>query len=152
MNYTPNDLKGLSFKKAVLGGYDEVAVNEALEKIIEDYNSYVHENIELKDKISALYEAIQHYKNLEESLQNTLVIAQQTSDEVKKNAYQKAENVVKEAEMRAHKYIEDANKDVLRLRFEYEEMKKRMAVYKAKVENILVVQMESLKQMEDDKS
>jgi cell division initiation protein len=84
MNYTSNDLQNITFRKSVLGGYSEDAVGDALDKIIEDYNSFVHENIELKDKLVMLNEGIRHYKNIEESLQNTLIVAQQTSEEVKK--------------------------------------------------------------------
>jgi len=36
-----------------------------------------------------LNEAIAHYKNIEESLQNTLLMAQQTSEEIKRNSYQR---------------------------------------------------------------
>jgi len=78
-------------------------VNEVLDKIIEDYVAYIRENIELKDKVAMLNEAIAHYKNIEESLQNTLLMAQQTSEEIKRNSYQKAENIIKEAEIKAQK-------------------------------------------------
>jgi len=78
MNYTPNDLENLTFKRSVVGGYSEDMVNEVLDKIIEDYVAYIRENIELKDKVAMLNEAIAHYKNIEESLQNTLLMAQQT--------------------------------------------------------------------------
>lgn len=152
MNYTPADLQSIAFKKSVIGGYDEDNVNAALDKVIEDYNAFVHENIELKDKIATLNEGIQHYKNLEESLQNTLIIAQQTSDEVKKNALQRAENIVKEAEIRAQKYIDDANKEVMKIRFEYEDLRKKVAIYKAKVENVIAVQLETLKQIDEETS
>ena len=62
MNYTPNELQNLTFKKSVRG-YSEDMVNEVLDKIIEDYTAYIHENRELKDKLEALNQAIQHYKN-----------------------------------------------------------------------------------------
>jgi len=33
-----------------------------MDKIIEDYVAYIRENIELKDKVAMLNEAIAHYK------------------------------------------------------------------------------------------
>ena len=117
MNYTPNDLDNIKFKKNFMG-YNEDQVNDVLDSAIQDYELYIKENIELKDRISVLNEGIQHYKNIEESLQNTLVVAQQTGEEIKKNAYDKADNIVKEAEIRSQKIINDANQEVIKIRFE----------------------------------
>ncbi|MCM8756451.1 MAG: DivIVA domain-containing protein [Candidatus Omnitrophica bacterium] len=128
MNYTPNDLQNLIFKKSLMG-YSEDHVNEVLDKIIEDYSAYIRENLDLKDKVALLNEGLQHYKTIEESLQNTLLVAQQTSEDIKNNAYEKAANVIKEAEVKAQKIINDANQEVVRIKFEYEELKKRLHIF-----------------------
>ncbi len=146
MNYTPNDLQNISFKKTFMG-YSEDEVNEVLDKVIEDYNGYIRENIELKDKLAVLNDGMQHYKTIEESLQNTLLVAQQTSEEIKKNAYAKSETIIKEAELKAQKIISDANQEVLKIKFEYEEMRKRLHIFKSKSETLLLSQLEVLKQM-----
>lgn len=149
MNYTPNDLQNITFKKGFMG-YSEDMVNEVLDKIIEDYSAYIRENIELKDKLALLNEGLQHYKTIEESLQNTLLVAQQTGEDIKKNAYEKAENIIKEAEVKAQKLLNEANQEVIKVRFEYEEMKKRLHVFKSKCETLLMSQLELLKQMFED--
>jgi len=149
MNYTPNDLDNMKFKKS-LRGYDEDQVNEVLDNVIQDYELYIKENIELKDRISVLNEGIQHYKNIEESLQNTLVVAQQTGEEIKKNSYDKAENIIKDAELKAQKIINDANEQVIKIRFEYEEMRKRLHLFKTKSETLILSQLELLKQLFSD--
>lgn len=146
MNYTPNDLQNLIFKKSLMG-YSEDHVNEVLDKIIEDYSAYIRENLDLKDKVALLNEGLQHYKTIEESLQNTLLVAQQTSEDIKNNAYEKAANVIKEAEVKAQKIINDANQEVVRIKFEYEELKKRLHIFKSKAETLLLSQLEILKQM-----
>ncbi|QNU68473.1 DivIVA domain-containing protein [Ruminiclostridium herbifermentans] len=149
MNYTPNDLDNMKFKKS-FRGYDEDQVNSVLDNVIQDYELYIKENIELKDRISVLNEGIQHYKNIEESLQNTLIVAQQTGEEIKKNSYEKAENIIKEAELRAQKIINDANQEVIKIRFEYEEMKKRLHLFKTKSETLILSQLELSKQLFSD--
>jgi cell division initiation protein len=149
LNYTPNDLQNMTFKKSLMG-YNEDQVNEVLDRVIEDYSAYVHENIELKDRISVLNDGIQHYKVIEESLQNTLIVAQQTSEDIKRNAYEKAENIIKEAEIKAQRQLNDANQEVVKIRFEYEEMRKRLHIFKSKSETLLLSQLEVLKQMFED--
>lgn len=146
MNYTPNDLQNITFKKNFMG-YNEDQVNEVLDKIIEDYSAYVRENIELKDKIGVLNEGILHYKNIEESLQNTLLVAQQTGEDIKKNAYEKSENIIKDAEIKAQKIINDANQEVIKIKYEYEDTRKKLHIFKSKAETLLMSQMEILKHM-----
>jgi cell division initiation protein len=149
MNYTPNDLQNLTFKKNIMG-YNEDEVNEVLDRIIEDYNSYIRENLEIKDKLAVLNEGLQHYKTIEESLQNALIVAQQTGEEIKKNSYSKAENIIKEAEVKAQKILNDANQEVLKIKIEYEEMRKKLYAFKAKAESLILSQLEILKQLNDD--
>jgi cell division initiation protein len=146
MNYTPNDLQNLTFKKTFMG-YNEDVVNDVLDKVIEDYSAYIRENIELKDKLALLNEGLQHYKTIEESLQNTLMVAQQTGEDIKKNAYEKADNVLKEADIRSQKLINDANQEVIKIRFEYDDMRKRLHIFKSKCETLLLSQLEIMKQM-----
>jgi cell division initiation protein len=148
MNYTPNDLHNLTFKKGIMG-YSEDQVNDVLDKVIEDYSAYIRENIELKDRIGVLNEGIQHYKTIEESLQNTLIVAQQTSEDIKKNAYEKAENIIKDADLKAQRMLNDVNQEVIKIRFEYEDMRKRLYIFKTKAETLLLSQLEVLKQMFD---
>ncbi len=152
MNYTPNDLQNLTFKKR-FRGYSEDMVNDVLDKVIEDYSAYIRENVELKDKLALLNEGLQHYKTIEESLQNTLLVAQQTGEDIKKNAYEKADNVIREAEIRAQKLINDANQEVVKIKFEYEDSKKKLHIFKSKCEMLLMSQLELLKQIfEEDES
>ncbi len=146
MNYTPNDLQNITFKKTFMG-YSEDTVNDVLDKIIEDYSAYIRENVELKDKLALLNDGLQHYKTIEESLQNTLLVAQQTGEDIKKNAYEKAENVIRDAEIRAQKIINDANQEVIKIKFEYEDSKKKLHVFKSKCEMLLMSQMDLLKQI-----
>lgn len=146
MNYTPNDLQNITFKKTFMG-YSEDTVNDVLDKIIEDYSAYIRENVELKDKLALLNDGLQHYKTIEESLQNTLLVAQQTGEDIKKNAYDKADNIIREAEVRAQKLINDANQEVIKIKFEYEDSKKKLHIFKSKCEMLLMSQMELLKQI-----
>lgn len=146
MNFTPNDLQNISIRKNIMG-YNEEAVKDIIEKVIEDYTSFIKENIEIKDRLSMLNDSITHYKHIEESLQNTLLVAQQTGEDIKKNAYEKADNILKEAEIRAQKVLNDANQDVIKIKYEYEEMKKRLYLFKSKSETLLISQLEVLKQM-----
>jgi len=141
---TPLDIENQKFKK-IVWGYSSEEVDEFLDKVIESYETIYKENIELKDKIGVLNEGIQHYKAIEETLKNTLMVAQTTSDDIKKNAYGKAENIIKEAEIRAERIIGEANQQATKARYECEEQKKEYNVFRAKMESQLLSQLEIMR-------
>ena len=94
-----------------------------------------------------LNQGIQHYKSIEDTLQNALVVAQGTAESVKQNAKAEADNIIKEAELNALKSVDDINKQVVEKRLQLDETKKQFDVYKAKMEALLISQLEILKEV-----
>src|SRR5579871_1641982 len=87
---TPVDIQHKSFKKA-LQGYDRSDVDQVLDEIIETLEDEAQQRAALEAEIADLKERISHFKAMEESLQNTLVLAQRTADEVKASAHKEAD-------------------------------------------------------------
>ena len=76
------DIQHKTFKKA-LQGYDRTEVDQFLDEIIETIEDEATARAALEAEIADLKERISHFKSMEESLQNTLLLAQRTADEVK---------------------------------------------------------------------
>ena len=140
---TPLDIQNKEFKKGVRG-YKESEVDSFLDEVIVDYEKLYKENMELKDKMGMYNDQLQQYKDIEETLQNTLVVAQSAAEEVKINARNKAEIIINEAEGNARKIIEGANKEIIKIQNEYENLKKEMAVFKTRFKTLLKSQLETL--------
>ncbi|NLN14418.1 MAG: DivIVA domain-containing protein, partial [Tissierellia bacterium] len=104
---TPLDIQKKEFKKAIRG-YDPKDVDSFLDELLIDYENIYKENIELKDKVNLLADQIRQYKTLEETLKDTLIVAQSTADEVTSSARKKAENIIEEAEIKGQRLIEKA--------------------------------------------
>lgn len=147
MYYTPDDLGTMAFKKAIVNGYSKSQVDDVLSKVSQDYISFVNENNELKNRIKVLDETVRHYKSIEESLQHSVIIAQNTSDTIKKNACEKAQLIIDDAELKAQRLIGDANQEVNRIKIAYEEIKSKVYTFKSKSEALIQSQMEILKQL-----
>lgn len=151
MNYSPKDLESIAFKKKIFQGYDRVQVNNILAMVREDYDTLNKENDDLHKNIAIMKETVQHYKIIEESLQHTLILAQHTSESMKTVAIEKAKNIVKEAEISAKKIINEANLQVAKTKYEYEDTKKSLNAYKAKSQALLLSLLEILKQPFEEK-
>ena len=79
---TPLDIENKKFSKQMVNGYNVDEVDEFLDEITADYEKLYKENKALKDNAEELHNDVGQYKDIESTLQNTLIIAQKTADEV----------------------------------------------------------------------
>jgi len=148
MNFTPNDLSNIVFRKSVMGGLNEDQVYEVIQKVIEDYSDYIREMMKVKDQIMELKDRLSHFEKMEEILKNSLVLAQQTSSDIIATAEKKAENIIAEAQSRSKEIIEESNREVIRIQIEAERLKKDLAVYREKVASILNAQLKLVNEID----
>ena len=139
---TPLDIENKTFSKQVVSGYNVDEVKQFMATLLTDYEKLYKENIEYKDKIEVLNQGIQHYKSIEDTLQNALIVAQGTAETVKKNAKAEAENILKEAELTAIKSADEISKQTIEKKLQLDDAKKQFDVYKAKMEALLISQLE----------
>lgn len=147
---TPLDIENKKFAKQMMNGYSVEEVDEFLDDLTVDYEKSYKENTELKNRVEELEASLAHYKTIEGTLQSTLVMAQNTAEEVKNVAKQQAEQIIKEAEGNARKSVDDLGQEILMKKKELEDIKKQFDVYKAKMEALLISQLELLKDINNE--
>ena len=149
---TPLDIENKKFSKQMMNGYSVEEVDEFLDDLTADYGRAYKESSELRTRAEEAEKSLQHYKTIEDTLQNALVMAQSTAEEVKRVAQQQADQIIKEAEGNARKSVEDLSQEILMKRKELEDIKKQFDVYKAKMESLLISQLELLKEINKDEN
>ena len=82
---------------------------------------------------------------METTLQNTLVMAQTTAEDVKNVAKQQAEVIINEAQNAAKEELLKLNSEIKLKEKEMEDLQKQFDIYKAKMESLLISQLELLK-------
>ena len=142
---TPLDIENKKFSKQMMNGYSVEEVDDFLDDLTEDYSKNYKEVTELKAKVEELNKNLEHYKTIEETLQNTLVMAQSTAEDVKNVAKQQADQIINEAKGNAKKQVEELETEIIAKRKELEDVKKQFDIYKAKMESLLISQLELLK-------
>lgn len=147
---TPLDIENKKFAKQMMNGYNVDEVDDFLDELTLEYGKLYKENAELKEKREELDSDVGKYKNIENTLQNTLIMAQKTADEITAVAKQQAEQIVKDAEFSAKNSVEELNTQIMLKQKELEELKKQFDVYKAKMESLLISQLELLKDIKED--
>ncbi|MGC1381032.1 MAG: DivIVA domain-containing protein [Candidatus Baltobacteraceae bacterium] len=116
---TPVDIQHKTFKKA-LQGYDRGDVDQFLDEVIETLEDEAQHRAALDAEVADLKERISHFKAMEESLQNTLVLAQRTADEVKASAHKEADLIREQARMAGDREIAGYNDAIADVRREHQ--------------------------------
>ena len=142
---TPLDIENKKFAKQMVNGYNVEEVDDFLDELTIDYSKNYKEVTDLRAKVEELNNSLVQYKTIESTLQNTLVMAQSTAEEVKNVAKQKADQIIEEAKANAQKQVDELNNEIIQKQKELDDVKKQFDIYKAKMESLLISQLELIK-------
>lgn len=140
---TPIELQNKNFKSGGLG-YDKRDVDQFFAEVNNSYMRLYSENIDLKDKIAVLNNALQQYKAMEKTLQKALVLAEKTAEDTKEAAIRNARHIEKEAVTKAQIIMADARNELDHLHTQTLDMLKQFEKYKAQFKSLAAAQLELL--------
>lgn len=149
MKITAMDITNKEFKK-VIRGYSVEEVDEFLDNIAEDYETLYKENSSIKEKMISLNEKLEHYAKMETTIQNTLVLAQNTADQSKQIAQKEADMIIKSANEASQRILDKAHMDVMRINDDYDRIKQEFIKFRAKFRNFMNTQVEMFNGLEKD--
>lgn len=142
---TPLDIENKKFSKRALNGYSTEEVDDFLDELTIDYERIYKEASEAKQTIENLNAEIAKYRQMETTLQSTLLMAQNAAEEVKNSAKQQADMILSEAQVAAREQASNIDSSIIAKQQELNNLKQQIETYKAKMENLLVSQLELLK-------
>ena len=142
---TPLDIENKKFTKQMMNGYNVDEVDDFLDQLTVDYEKLYKESTDMKAKVDELTSNLEHYKSIESTLQGTLVMAQTTAEEVKKVAKQQADQIINDAQSTARESLTNIENELVIKKKELDDLQKQFDIYKAKMESLLISQLELLK-------
>ena len=144
MPLSPLDIHNKEFTK-VFRGYSEDEVNEFLDQIIKDYEIILKEKRELETKLKSSSEEVTRFNSIENTLQKSIVIAQEAAEEVRRNSQKEAKLIVKEAEKNADRIVNEALAKARKITIEIDELKKQSKVFRNRFKMLVEAQLDLLK-------
>lgn len=143
MALTPLEIHNKEFRKT-FRGYSEEEVDEFLDEIVRDLEAMIRENAQLKDDLGQAKARLDQYQTIEATLQSTLVVAQQSADDLKVNARKEAELIVQEAQDEAERIVAAARAQETKLHEDMQEAQRQFALFRSKIRSALMGQLELL--------
>ena len=90
-------------------GYNPSEVNEFLRQVASEFQALQAKNHELTETIKANEEKLKYFTDLKDSLNKSILVAQEAADKVKNNAKREAEIMIREAQKQATDIVSEAN-------------------------------------------
>jgi cell division initiation protein len=149
MKLTPMDISNKEFKKS-FRGYDSDEVDEFINEIIENYEELYKENSRLKENLSRVNEKLEHYVKIENTIQNTLLLAQNAAEQARDSSQKESDLIIRNANDTAKKILDKAHNDVISINDEYEKVKQDFIKFRAKFRNFMNAQTETFDELEKD--
>lgn len=136
MQMTPIDIRNKTFRKAVRG-YQSDEVEKFLDTVSLEFETAYSENFELREKVKRLDAELSQYRQLENTLQQTLVLAQQTAEEVKQAARHEAELLLREAEQEKLRKVSEAQEKWEEIQEEIQDLMRKRDLVRTQLKSFL---------------
>ncbi len=141
MALSPIDIHNKEFTSK-FRGYDEDEVNEFLEQIMKDFENLLEENKTLKSSLKQSTEQVSHFNSIEQTLQKSILIAQEAAEDVRRNSMKESKLIVKEAEKNADRIVNEALSRARRISVEIEDLKKQSKVFRTRFKMLIEAQLD----------
>ncbi len=145
---SPLDIQKKEFRRA-FRGYCNEEVDSFLDQINQDYEEVYRENQVLKEKLTQAEQNMARYREIEEVLKNTMVMAQKNAEELRRNAEKEAGFLLERARSEAGQLIHEAEEKVKELNGECRRLKKEAQMFLVRMRSSLQAQIEFLNREEE---
>jgi cell division initiation protein len=149
MTIDPSEIEIPKFRLS-LKGYNQREVDQFITKLREGYQEIVHQNNVLTEEINKLTEQIKVYTSKKERLEDALISAQRSAQLISENSQEQAKLVVKDAEIRANRILEEGEKKLQGLRNEIANLNEQKRLFLTKLKSLITSHSELLDFYEEE--
>ena len=140
---SPLDIHNKEFSKS-FRGYSEDEVDEFLDLVVAEFERLIRTQEELQAELSGLESRIEHYRGLEETLKNAIVLAQKTADEIKEAALREADAIKRQALLDAQRTRDEAQEMLKKSYEEIDRARQTLLRFKTEFKSFLESTIEML--------
>lgn len=147
MKLTPLDIKKQEFTRS-FRGVDAQEVYNFLQMVGDQWNNLLDENRRLEQKVKEYDSKLEHYRKIEEALQEALETARDNSHKTIENAQREAQIILKEARSASEEIRKKASTDHKRLKHDISKISGRRDEVIARLRAFLMSELELLSRFE----
>jgi cell division initiation protein len=121
----------------MFGGLDPEDVDSFLQMLASEMEDLIRENTELKEQARRAATDLESMKEREIDLRDTMLAAQKITEEMKANSQKEAHLLIAEAELKAEKILEEANRKQADLNNQIQDLKRDKMQFESALKSLL---------------
>src|ERR687889_376210 len=158
MPIRPIDIRRKEFKNG-FRGYEANQVDDFLDAVADEFERNYTENQRTREEVSSLRDRLQQFEDLEGSIRDALVHAEQASNDLKRAAAQEAEGIkrsaqreadftIREAQSRSHQMLADSSARIERVQDSYDALQEAKRSFANEFRHLLKTYTDIMENME----
>ena len=149
MAITPNDIHNKDFSTK-FKGFDPEEVNDFLEEVKKELETLIRDNKDLEKRVKFNEEKVEYFNSIQETLNKSILVAQEAADRLRENARKDAEIIVFEAEKAAQAMLREAAAKATEITRETDLIKKETRIFRQRLQILTQTQLDMIKNEEWD--
>lgn len=130
-------------------GYNKEEVNEFVKEVIKEYESMLQKLKNSSAQVEYLQKELKRYKDIEDTLNRAMVVAEEGASNIKKNAYSESRVIIEDAKRNASKVINNALVKAERIESDAEALRRKVAFYKRRFRLLVEEQLEEVESFDN---
>ncbi len=130
-------------------GYKKEEVNDFVKEVTTEYENMLKKLKSSCEIIESLRKELKHYKDIEATLNRAILVAEESTSNIKKAAYDESKVIIEDAKRNATKVINNALIKAERIESEAESLRRKVAVYKRRFRELIEDQLDEIEQFDD---
>ena len=130
-------------------GYKKEEVNDFVKEVTDEYESMLQKLKSSCEIIETLKSELKHYKDIESPLNRAILVAEESTSNIKKAAYDESKVIIEDAKRNATKVINNALQKAEKIESEAESLRRKVAVYKRRFRTLVEDQLDEIEQFDD---
>ena len=129
-------------------GYIRSEVNKFVEEVITQIEGIISKYKAQKKEIESLRQELQRYRNMEVSLKDAIIRAEEAGDNIKRMAREESNMIVIDAKHNANRIVNEALLKAEKIEVKAENIENNMRIFKRKLKLIMEQQMAVVEEIE----
>ena len=122
-------------------GYDINEVNSFVNRVTTEYENMLNKLKAKDEELLSLRNKVNHYKDIETTLNKAMLIAEDSSNQMKKVAREEAQLIIDEAKKNANHIVNDALLKAEKTDMEADNLRRSLKIYKARIKQVVEEQL-----------
>jgi len=131
-----------------LYGYNKLEVHNFVNEVTSEYESMLTKLKRQDEDIANLKNELERYKNMENTLNRAIMVAEDASNQIKKVARDEARGVIDDAKRNASRIVNDALLKAEKASDDADRLKRNINLLKRRLKSIIEGQLEIIEEMD----